>query len=154
LKSCYMFRLLWSHHQAKSLRNNVLYQVLQVTWMTSEVGKNNHSRTDNWGSVALRIYYFTTGGQDTQHPHQLRTKDFYHTFNNKISFILISITIHPSITLLSSLPSKSGFLYKKTSNVKLQGIPDKLTQVTCNTWYKTLFLKLLAWWWLHRSRNM
>jgi hypothetical protein len=85
----------------------------------SEVGRNNHFRTDNCGSVALGIYYFTTGGQDTQHPHRLRTKDFYHasilTNNNKISFILVNITIYPSITSLPSLPSKpskSGFLHK------------------------------------------
>jgi hypothetical protein len=49
-------------------------------------------------------------GQDTQHPHQLCTKDFYHasilTNNNTISFILISSKIHPSITSLPSLPSK------------------------------------------------
>jgi hypothetical protein len=79
-------------------------------------GKNSHFKTDAWGSAALGIYYFTNGGQDTQHPYQLRTEDFYHasilTNNNKISFILISSTIHPSITSLPSLPSKpskSGF---------------------------------------------
>jgi hypothetical protein len=30
-----MFRLVWSHHQAKGLRNNVLYHVLQVTCVSS-----------------------------------------------------------------------------------------------------------------------
>jgi hypothetical protein len=72
-------------------------------------------------------------------------------------FIPISSTIYPSITPLHPLPSKtskSGFFNKKTPNVKPQGISNELTQVTCNTWYETLFLKLLAWWWLHRSRNM
>jgi hypothetical protein len=62
----------------------------------------------------------TNGGQGTQHPHQLRTKDFYHASilknSNKNSFILISSTIHPNITpppTLPSKPSKSGFYMLK-----------------------------------------
>jgi hypothetical protein len=36
------------------------------------------------------------------------------------------------------------FVCMDASNVKPQGIPDELTQVNCNTWYKILFLKPLA----------
>jgi hypothetical protein len=53
--------------------------------------KNSQFRTDNWGSAALGIYYFTKG-DDTKHPHQLCTKDCYHASipmnNKKTTFIL------------------------------------------------------------------